>query len=130
MSIAFPDYTKRASTIIPLGRPSNVSAADVTIPNTTNTNITTQTNTNAVPINHTKNGYPISFVHLGKQNSGGPMTLYATTLATRKQWAEKIEGQRKALVEKHKVFNVEPINESFFSTFNKVNCTAMFGTCL
>lgn len=55
------------------------------------------------------------------------MTLYAPTLAGRKQWADKIEGQRRALVEKHKVFNVQPINESFFSAFNKVNCIAVFG---
>jgi hypothetical protein len=55
------------------------------------------------------------------------MTLYASTLAIRKQWVEKIESQRKALVEKHKVFNARPINESFFSSFNKVNCIASFG---
>jgi hypothetical protein len=55
------------------------------------------------------------------------MTLYAPTLTGRKQWADKIEGQRRALVEKHKVFNVQPINESFFSAFNKVNCIAVFG---
>lgn len=68
----------------------------------------------------------MSFVHLGKQNSN-PMTLYAPTLTGRKQWADKIEGQRRMLVEKHKVFNVKPINQSFFSTFNKVNCIAVFG---
>jgi hypothetical protein len=139
LSISFPDHTKRASTIIPLGRPSNVSAADFNI--STNNNAFNTTNiSNAAPIsnsnnntnsanNNTKNGFPISFVHLGKQSSGGPMTLYATTLASRKQWADKIEGQRKSLVEKHKVFNIQPINESFFSTFNKVNCIAVFGKC-
>lgn len=82
---------------------------------------------NASFSNSPKSGYPISFVHLGKQSSGGPTTLYAPTLSSRKQWAEKIEGQRRALVEKHKVFNVQPINESFFSAFNKVNCIAVFG---
>lgn len=145
LSISFPDHTKRASTIIPLGRPSNVSAADFNMsaanntfynnnPITTNisnaTNISNTNNSHANNINNAannKNGFPISFVHLGKQSSGGPMTLYATTLASRKQWAEKIEGQRKALVEKHKVFNIQPINENFFSAFNKVNCTAVFG---
>ncbi|KAI8638438.1 CNH domain-containing protein [Parasitella parasitica] len=141
LSIAFPDLTKRASTIIPLGRPSNVSAADLNIANNalfyddnnnnnsnndtslnTDYTSTTATNINNIP----KNGFPISFVHLGKQNSGGPFTLYATSLAIRKQWAEKIEGQRNALVEKHKVFNFQSINESFFSMFNKVNCIAVF----
>ncbi|EPB91715.1 hypothetical protein HMPREF1544_01426 [Mucor circinelloides 1006PhL] len=132
LSITFPDLTKRASTIIPLGRPSNASAADINITtnntlyddiDSTNNNIDYTNNThNNIP----KNGFPISFVHLGKQSSGGPITLYATTLSIRKQWADKIEGQRKALVEKHKVFNIKSINESFFSSFNKVNCTAVF----
>ncbi|GAA5806628.1 CNH domain-containing protein [Helicostylum pulchrum] len=122
LSISFPDQTKRASTIIPLGRPSNVCG-------TSDNNINTLSNNNPVNSfnnNLTKSGFPISFVHLGKQNSGGPMTLYAATLTGRKQWAEKIEGQRRALVEKHKVFNVQPINESFFSAFNKVNCISVF----
>lgn len=136
LSITFPDLTKRASTIIPLGRPSNASAADINITtnntlyddiDSTNNNIDYTNNThNNIP----KNGFPISFVHLGKQSSGGPITLYATTLSIRKQWADKIEGQRKALVEKHKVFNIKSINESFFSSFNKVNCTAVFGRIL
>lgn len=123
LSISFPDHTKRASTIIPLGRPSNAAG-------TSDGSITTITNVNGLnnsANNNIKSGYPISFVHLGKQSSGGPLTLYAATLAGRKQWAEKIEGQRRALVEKHKVFNIQPINESFFSTFNKANCIAVFG---
>lgn len=121
LSISFPDHTKRASTIIPLGRPSNaVGTSDSSITTITGTNVNT-------PASNIKSGYPISFVHLGKQSSGAPVTLYASTLAGRKQWAEKIEGQRRALVEKHKVFNIQPINESFFSTFNKVNCIAVFG---
>ncbi|GAN04695.1 rhoGEF Rgf2 [Mucor ambiguus] len=135
LSITFPDLTKRASTIIPLGRPSNVSSADINITNnntlyddmdTTSNNTVDYTNNNNTHNNIPKNGFPISFVHLGKQSSGGPITLYATTLSIRKQWADKIEGQRKALVEKHKVFNIKSINESFFSSFNKVNCTAVF----
>ncbi|CAO3699306.1 unnamed protein product [Rhizopus microsporus] len=123
LSISFPDQTKRASTIIPLGRPSNVSSSPT---DTTQNNSTTTSSTTSVTNHNNKNGYPISFVHLGKQSSG-PMTLYAPTLTGRKQWADKIEGQRRALVEKHKVFNVQPINESFFSAFNKVNCIAVFG---
>ncbi|KAI8355080.1 CNH domain-containing protein [Choanephora cucurbitarum] len=163
LSISLPDHTKRASTIIPLGRPSNVSSSEGnligalaangnSLPSSASTgNIlgsssssnangnnssggimnsgsqnTLLNGSNNAFANQAKNGYPISFVHLGKQNSGGPITLYATTLATRKQWVDKIEGQRKALVEKHKVFNVQPINENFFSSFNKVNCTAVF----
>ncbi|KAI9475761.1 MAG: CNH domain-containing protein [Benjaminiella poitrasii] len=163
LSITFPDHTKRASTIIPLGRSSNASATDLTLttnksycnttsnPEATSAVQTTTTTTTTIaattPTTHTnnfdtvinnnintnnssfvmnKNGYPLSFVHLGKQSSGGPITLYATTAAVRKQWADKIEGQRKSLVEKHKVFNIQPINERFFSSFNKVNCTAVF----
>ncbi|RCH80372.1 RHO1 GDP-GTP exchange protein 2, partial [Rhizopus azygosporus] len=122
LSISFPDQTKRASTIIPLGRPSNVSSCPT---DTVQNNATTISSTTSATNHNNKNGYPISFVHLGKQSSG-PMTLYAPTLAGRKQWADKIEGQRRALVEKHKVFNVQPINESFFSAFNKVNCIAVF----
>ncbi|KAG1440607.1 hypothetical protein G6F56_011851 [Rhizopus delemar] len=55
------------------------------------------------------------------------MTLYAPTIAFRKQWADRIEGQRKTLVEKHNVFHVHATSERFFSSFdNKVNCIAVF----
>ncbi|KAG1502092.1 hypothetical protein G6F48_000696 [Rhizopus delemar] len=122
LSVSFPDQNKRGSTIITLGRPSNASSSgsSQTESNPNHSSIVS----NTIPQHH-KNGFPMSFVHLGKQNSN-PMTLYAPTLTGRKQWADKIEGQRRMLVEKHKVFNVKPINQSFFSTFNKVNCIAVF----
>lgn len=124
LSISFPDQTKRASTIIPLGRPSNVSSTNTTQNDSVQNNINQASNAS---LQQNKNGYPIAFVHLGKQSSG-PMTLYAPTLAARKQWADKIEGQRKALVEKHKVFHIHSTSERFFSSFdNKVNCIAVFG---
>ncbi|KAI7900280.1 CNH domain-containing protein [Cokeromyces recurvatus] len=152
LSITFPDHSKRASTIIPIGRSGNGSFVDLSITtNTTisNTNaisadtyntisysniytnnfdtvINTNNNNNNNSFIMNKNGYPLSFVHLGKQSTGGPITLYATTAAVRQQWVNKIEEQRKLLVEKHKVFNIKPINERFFSSFNKVNCTAVF----
>ncbi|KAG1561222.1 hypothetical protein G6F49_002009 [Rhizopus delemar] len=123
LSISFPDQTKRASTIIPLGRPSNVSSANTTQNDSVQNNTHQASNAS---LQQNKNGYPIAFVHLGKQSSG-PMTLYAPTLAARKQWADKIEGQRKALVEKHKVFHIHSTSERFFSSFdNKVNCIAVF----
>ncbi|KAI8981674.1 CNH domain-containing protein [Mycotypha africana] len=203
LSLSFPDHTRRASTILPLGRPSNISSTDLLTyynnnynDNNTNNNnshhFTAAAYTNTMPIipqkklstdslkstsNHLCNtnntishspsqpqppiystfhtinnsnstytnlnsnvtatspyhnnnnqghhGYPISFVHLGKQSTG-IITLYAPTLATRKQWVDKIEGQRKALVEKHKVLHIQPANENFFSAFNKVNCAAVF----
>ncbi|KAI8388193.1 CNH domain-containing protein [Radiomyces spectabilis] len=112
LSISLPDQTnKRASTIIPYGRPSTGS---------------TSLSSLDIPLQPSgKTGYPISLVHLGKQGTG-PITLYATTMASRRQWVEKIETQRQALVDKQKVFDVVPISEKFFSSFNKVNCIATF----
>ncbi|KAG1464004.1 hypothetical protein G6F56_005169 [Rhizopus delemar] len=117
LSVSFPDQTKRASTIITLGRPSNASSAGSIESSQSHSSIVS---TAASVIHQNKSGFPVSFVHRAKQSSG-PMTLYAPSSAVRKQWSEKIEAQRKVLVEKHKVFNVKPINQSFFSNFNKVN---------
>ncbi|RCH77712.1 RHO1 GDP-GTP exchange protein 2, partial [Rhizopus stolonifer] len=122
LSLSFPDHTKRASTIIPLGRPSNVSS---NASSDTNQSSNVSNTTSAAALQD-KSGHPIAFVHLGKQSSG-PMTLYAPTIAFRKQWADRIEGQRKTLVEKHNVFHVHATSERFFSSFdNKVNCIAVF----
>ncbi|KAI9273625.1 CNH domain-containing protein [Sporodiniella umbellata] len=123
LSISFPDQNKRGSTIITLGRPSTASSAGSIESSQSHSSIVST----AASVIHqsSKSGFPVSFVHLGRQSSGS-MTLYAPSSTVRKQWSDKIEGQRKVLVEKHRVFNIKSINHSFFSSFNKVNCIAVF----
>ncbi|KAG0166290.1 RHO1 GDP-GTP exchange protein 2 [Apophysomyces sp. BC1034] len=112
LSISLPDQNKRASTVMPYGRSSTSSFAATT-------------NTDIPPLSSNKSGYPISFVHLGKQGTG-PVTLYASTFAGRRQWVETIEKQRQTVMEKQMVLDIAPISERFFSSFNKVKCVATF----
>lgn len=88
--------------------------------------LVTTASTDIPPLSSNKSGYPISFVHLGKQGAG-PVTLYASTFAGRRQWVETIEKQRQALMEKQMVFDIAPISERFFSSPNRVKCVATFG---
>lgn len=73
-----------------------------------------------------KNGYPISFIHLGRQGSG-TTTLYASTLASRRKWVDTIERYRYSIMEKSKVFRMIEISGHYFNSFNKVNCAAAYG---
>lgn len=73
-----------------------------------------------------KNGYPISFIHLGRQGSG-TTTLYASTLASRRKWVDTIERYRYSIMDKLKVFRMLEISEHYFNSFNKVNCAAAYG---
>ncbi|KAI9023021.1 CNH domain-containing protein [Phycomyces nitens] len=112
LSICLPDQTKRSSTILPYGRPSTGS-------------FTSASNGLDIPPLSSKGGYPISFQYLGKQGSG-PIALHATTFSARRQWVEKIENQQQALMEKQKVFDMVPISQKFFNTFNRAHCSATF----
>ncbi|KAI9028251.1 CNH domain-containing protein [Phycomyces nitens] len=113
LAISLPDQVKRIPSILPYGRSSTGS----TIP--TNVEV-------PAPANN-KSGYPIVFVHLGRQGFG-PITLYANTLLARRQWVHKIEHQRLALTEKQKVFDIIPISERFFNSINRVNCATTYGS--
>ncbi|KAG0193889.1 RHO1 GDP-GTP exchange protein 2 [Apophysomyces sp. BC1034] len=110
LAVAMPDQMKRS--ILPYSRNNSssslLSTSQVDIP----------------PPSSNKNGYPISFIYLGR-NGFGPITLYATTFAGRRQWITKIEDQKNALMEKQKLFDVMPISQKFFNVFNKVNCAVM-----
>ncbi|ORZ13608.1 hypothetical protein BCR42DRAFT_67188 [Absidia repens] len=125
LAISLPDQTKRASVILPYGQhkttSGSISSIDLTaLANASNANGTSSS------ANGTKSGYPISFVHLGRHGSS-PITLYASTFTSRRQWVDKIESYRYSVMEKQKVFQVMPINNDFFNGFNKVNCAATFG---
>ena len=71
-------------------------------------------------------GYPITFNYLGRDGIS-PITLYAGTLHIRRQWVDKIQGQRQTLMEKQKVFDIRTINSRFFNSFNRVTCAATYG---
>ncbi|KAL0097934.1 CNH domain-containing protein [Phycomyces blakesleeanus] len=112
--IFLPDQAKKIPSILPYGRSStggSVTTNNIEVPAPTNN----------------KSGYPIVFVHLGRQGFG-QITLYANTLLARRQWVHKIEHQRLALTEKQKVFDIIPISERFFNSLNRVNCATTYGS--
>ncbi|KAI8081492.1 CNH domain-containing protein [Halteromyces radiatus] len=126
LAISLPDQTKRASVILPYGQhktSDSISSIDLSaLANTSNNNGGVSTTATG----GAKSGYPISFVHLGRHGAS-PITLYASTFTSRRQWVDKIESYRYAVMEKQKVFQVVPINNDFFNGFNKVNCASTYG---
>ncbi|KAI4087838.1 MAG: hypothetical protein LQ344_006530 [Seirophora lacunosa] len=69
---------------------------------------------------NTKEGYPITFRHIGK--GGYEQTLYATSQIARRKWMENIEGQQSKLRERGNFFTKTILCENFFSAAHKVNC--------
>ncbi|KAL9596278.1 MAG: hypothetical protein Q9219_005908 [cf. Caloplaca sp. 3 TL-2023] len=69
---------------------------------------------------NTKEGYPITFRHIGK--GGYEQTLYATSQIARRKWMENIEGQQAKLRERGNFFTKTVLCENFFSAAHKVNC--------
>ncbi|KAL8902943.1 MAG: hypothetical protein Q9207_004266 [Kuettlingeria erythrocarpa] len=69
---------------------------------------------------NTKEGYPITFKHIGK--GGYEQTLYATSQIARRKWMENIEGQQAKLRERGNFFTKTILCENFFSAAHKVNC--------
>ncbi|KAI5283335.1 RHO1 GDP-GTP exchange protein 2, partial [Ascosphaera aggregata] len=68
-----------------------------------------------------KEGYPITFRHLGK--GGYELTLYATTASQRNRFIELVEGQQRQLRERNSGFCTKmTVCEKFFSAVNRVNC--------
>lgn len=72
-----------------------------------------------------KEGYPISFRHLGK--GGYELTLYASTAGSRKKWLELIGEQQTLLRSRGNFYNKNVLTSNFFTVTNKVNCVAPFG---
>ncbi|KAG2210516.1 hypothetical protein INT47_002458 [Mucor saturninus] len=118
--ISLPDQAKRSSSILPYNRSSTGSFYSSGSVDFMPPVLSTSTGINS------KNGYPISFIHLGRQGSG-TTTLYASTLASRRKWVDTIERYRYSIMEKSKVFRMIEISEHYFNSFNKVNCAAAYG---
>lgn len=66
---------------------------------------------------------------MGRQGSGS-ITLYTSTLASRKKWVDTIEKYRHSIMEKVKVFQMIDISDQYFNSFNKINCAAAYGTSM
>ncbi|KAI9270465.1 CNH domain-containing protein [Phascolomyces articulosus] len=125
LSISFPDQSsRRGSSILPYGRPSLSGS----ISSLNNIDAITSAAAAAGPSSPvaSNKGYPITFNYLGRDGIS-PITLYAGTLHIRRQWVDKIQGQRQTLMEKQKVFDIRTINSRFFNSFNRVTCAASYG---
>ncbi|KAI9495281.1 CNH domain-containing protein [Zychaea mexicana] len=125
LSISFPDQSsRRGSSILPYGRPSLSNS----ISSLNNIDAITAAAAAAPPSSPvaSNKGYPITFNYLGRRGLS-PITLYAGTLHNRRQWVDKIQGQRQTLMEKQKVFDIRTINSRFFNSFNRVTCAASYG---
>ena len=72
-----------------------------------------------------KQGFPITFKHLGK--GGYELTLYATSQVQRRKWMEHIESQQSALEDRSNFFTKTILCEHFFTTANRVNCLVPIG---
>ncbi|KAI7848670.1 CNH domain-containing protein [Circinella umbellata] len=141
LSISFPDLAKRSSSILPYSRTSKDSFTSVgsmdsiSIPtspsppspsaSTSTTTVNNNNNGNSGYNYSSKLGYPLCFSHLGKHGTT-PITLYATTMAIRRQWIVNIQNQQQVLMEKNKVVELVSINDNFFTVFNKLRCTATY----
>ncbi|KAI8636087.1 CNH domain-containing protein [Parasitella parasitica] len=127
LAIAMPNQTRRSSSILPYNRTSTGSfystgASTELLPSPLLSHASSTTsNTNG------KSGYPISFIHLGRQGSG-TTTLYASTLASRRKWVDTIERYRHSIMERSKVFRMTGISDQVFSAFNRVHCAASYAS--
>lgn len=72
-----------------------------------------------------KEGFPISFRHLGK--GGYEITLYAGTQGSRKKWLEHIGEQQAILRARGNFYNKTIVSNNYFTASNRVNCVAPFG---
>lgn len=73
-----------------------------------------------------KDGFPITFKHLGK--GGYDITVYATSHSQRKKFIEKVEEQQTKLKDRNSNFYQKNIiSENFFNSANRVNCLVPTG---
>ncbi|KAI7878879.1 hypothetical protein K492DRAFT_132198 [Lichtheimia hyalospora FSU 10163] len=136
--LSLPDQAKRASSILPYSRSSKDSFTSIGSldsvsppsprPSTSNTTTASNPTTTSTTNNSstTKSGYPLNFSYLGKHGAGTTITLYAATMAIRRQWITKIQQQQQELREKTRVLEPVLVNDTFFSAFNRVRCAAVF----
>src|ERR1700736_3761043 len=73
-----------------------------------------------------KEGFPISFRHLGRKGAY-ELTLYASTAGSRKKWLEHIGEQQAILRARGNFYNNTILSNNFFTAANRVNCVAPFG---
>ena len=69
-------------------------------------------------------GYSLTFQHLGRR--GYAITLYATTVISRKKWLEQIDQQQKILRDRHNIFQRVTVCEKYFLGANKVQCVVPY----
>ena len=74
-----------------------------------------------------KQGFPITFKHLGK--GGYELTLFAATGVQRRKWMEHIEAQQSELHRRSSFYKDTRICEHFFNASNRVNCLVPIGEC-
>lgn len=73
-----------------------------------------------------KEGFPISFRHLGRKGAY-ELTLYTSTAGVRKKWLEHIGEQQAILRARGNFHNNTILSDNFFTAANRVNCVAPFG---
>ncbi|OBT50414.1 hypothetical protein VE04_08991, partial [Pseudogymnoascus sp. 24MN13] len=73
----------------------------------------------------TTKGFPISFRHLGRKG-GYELTLFASTVGSRKKWLEYIDEQQEKLRARGDFYNKTTLSAGFFTAMNRVNCAAPF----
>lgn len=116
--------TLRNSTVRPkslMSRSSN--ASKLTLSNGTSLKASTAASTQPDPTS--KQGFPISFTHLGRK--GYSLTLWSPSWAGRKKWLDKIEQRQTELRDRSLVFDTSVLSEGFFANTNRVTCAAPFG---
>ncbi|KAG2200207.1 hypothetical protein INT47_009845, partial [Mucor saturninus] len=115
LSVSLPDATlstnRRSSGLTPYLNNSQ----------TINPGMQGRTSTDLAPYYNTKPQYAIAFKHLGR-NSATQFTLFASSVATRKPWIEKIRLQQEEKNNKSPVFEIVPaVCQHQISEFNKIN---------
>lgn len=80
---------------------------------------------NAAMVPNTKEGFPITFRHIGK--GGYDMTLYANSQIARRKWMEQIEGQQIKLRNRGDFYTKAILCDKFFTNLHKVNCLVPIG---
>lgn len=116
--------TLRNSTVRPkslMSRSSNASKLTLT----NGSALKSSTSNNSAPDPTSKQGFPLSFTHLGRK--GYSLTLWSPSWAGRKKWLDKIEQRQAELRDRSLVFDMSVLSEGFFSGTNRVTCAAPFG---
>ena len=104
-----PGLKRPASSLLPSVKNAAINGPKVGVPNT-------------------KEGFPITFRHIGK--GGYDMTLYANSQIARRKWMEQIEGQQIKLRNRGDFYTKAILCDNFFSNLHKVNCLVPIGNPL